>query len=178
MNSVAARYAEALFELASEKNTIDLWQEQMDVVGDAIRSNPRLLEILKHSKIDSKDKKDILEKCFSSLDRPVFNFLRLLVDKGRFNYILDITTCFHTLCNESKNIVEGIVYSPYTLSKEEVNMIEKAVGSKMSRTVELQQKLDEDLILGIKVVIDGKVFDGSMKNRVENLRTSLLKESR
>ena len=57
-------------------------------------------------------------------------------------------------------------------------MIEKAVGSKMGRTVELQQKLDEDLILGIKVVIDGKVFDGSMKNRVENLRTSLLKESR
>ena len=178
MNSVAARYAEALFELACEKNTIDLWQEQMDVVGDAIRSNPRLLEILKHSKIDSKDKKDILEKCFSSLDRPVFNFLRLLVDKGRFNHILDITTCFHRFCNESKNIVEGIVYSPYTLSKEEVNMIEKAVGSKMSRTVELQQKLDEDLILGIKVVIDGKVFDGSMKNRVENLRTSLLKESR
>ena len=104
MNSVAARYAEALFELACEKNTIDLWQEQMDVVGDSIRSNPRLLEILKHSKIDSKDKKDILEKCFSSLDRPVFNFLRLLVDKGRFNYILDITTCFHTLCHYFDNI--------------------------------------------------------------------------
>ena len=178
MNSVAARYAEALFELASEKHTIDLWQEQMDVVGDSIRKNPRLLEILKHSKIDSKDKKDIIEKCFSSFDRPVYNFLRLLVDKGRFNYILDIVACFHTMCNESKNIVEGIVYSPYVLSKDEVSMIEKAVGSKMGRTVELQQKLDNDLILGIKVVIDGKVFDGSMKNRVENLRTSLLKESR
>ena len=178
MNNVAQRYAEALFELASEKNKVDLWQEQMDVVGESIGSNPRILEILKHSKIDSKDKKDILEKCFSSLDRPVYNFLRLLVDKGRFNYILEITTCFHRLCNESKNIVEGIVYSPYALSEEEVTMIEKAVGSKMNRTVELKQKLDSTLILGIKVVIDGKVYDGSMKNRVENLRTSLLKESR
>ena len=65
MNNVAQRYAEALFELASEKNKIDLWQEQMDVVGESIGSNPRILEILKHSKIDSKDKKDILEKCFS-----------------------------------------------------------------------------------------------------------------
>ena len=63
MNNVAQRYAEALFELASEKNKIDLWQEQMDVVGESIGSNPRILEILKHSKIDSKDKKDILEKC-------------------------------------------------------------------------------------------------------------------
>ena len=178
MNNVAQRYAEALFELACEKHTIDLWQEQMDVVGDAIGANPRLLEILKHSKVDSKEKKDIVEKCFSTLDRPVYNFLRLLIDKGRFNHILDIVACFHRLCNESKNIVEGIVYSPYVLSKEEISMIEKSVGMKMDRTVELKQKLDSDLILGIKVVIDGKVFDGSMKNRVENLRTSLLKESR
>lgn len=178
MNSVASRYAEALFELASEKNTIDLWQQQMDVVGQAIDENPRLLEILKHSKIDSKDKKDILEKCFSSLDRPVYNFLRLLVDKGRFQYISDIVVCFHRMCNESKNILEGVVYSAYALSKEEISMIENAVGKKMNRVIELKQKLDGDLILGVKVVIDGKVFDGSMKNRVESLRTSLLKESR
>ena len=38
MNNVAQRYAEALFELASEKNKIDLWQEQMDVVGESIGS--------------------------------------------------------------------------------------------------------------------------------------------
>ena len=48
----------------------------------------------------------------------------------------------------------------------------------MNRKVELKDKVDDDLILGVKVVIDGKVFDGSMKNRIEALRTSLLKESR
>ena len=178
MNEVANRYAEALFELAIEMNQVDAWQSEMDMVESVLNDNPKIMEILRHTKVDFQEKKAIVEKCFASLDRPLYNFVRLLLDKGRIVYLCDICKEFHHLCNESKNIVEGIVYSAYKLSKDEINALEESIGKKMNSKVELKDKVDDDLILGVKIVIDGKVFDGSMKNRIESLRMSLLKESR
>ncbi|MDD6468138.1 MAG: F0F1 ATP synthase subunit delta [Erysipelotrichaceae bacterium] len=178
MNSVTARYAEALFELAQEENKIDLWQQQMDLVQQVIEKNPQIIRILSHSKIEQEEKKSIIEQVFASLDRPVFNFLRLLVDKGRINYIQEISLAFHRMCNESKGIQEGVVYSAYPLDRSEVQMLEEAVSKKLNQKVELKTKLDDRLILGAKIVVDDKVIDGSLKNRMEMLRTSLLKESR
>lgn len=178
MNSVAARYAEALFELAKEEEKIDLWQQQMDLVQQVVDEHPEIIRILTHSKVEQAEKKSIVEQVFSSLDRSVFNFLRLLVDKGRMNYLHDIAISFHRMCNDAKGVQEGTVYSAYPLSDEEISMLEAAVSKKLDKKVELKTKLDDRLILGAKIVIDGKVIDGSLKNRVEMLRTSLLKESR
>ena len=178
MNEVANRYAEALFDLAIEMNQIDAWQNEMDMVEVVLNENPKILHILKHSKVDFIEKKAIIEKCFASLDRPLYNFVRLLLDKGRIAYLGDICKEFHHLCNESKNIVEGIVYSAYKLNDDEIRALEDSIGKKINHQVELKCKVDDDLILGVKIVIDGKVFDGSMKNRIESMRVSLLRKSR
>ena len=52
--------------------------------------------------------------------------------------------------------------------------IEDALTKRLSCQVELTNLLDSRLIGGIKVVIEDKVFDGSIKNKLERLKQSLI----
>jgi F-type H+-transporting ATPase subunit delta len=84
---------------------------------------------------------------------------------------------FIGLCNKKLGIEEGLVYTPYALSDEQLKDVEKAMSEKENKTIVLRQIIDESLIGGIKVQINTRVYDDSIKNKVEKLRSKLL-ESR
>lgn len=179
MESVSSRYATALFELAREKQCTDNWQEQMRFVKSVFVQNKEYLAFFSHYRITKEEKRDVIRKVFENkVDRDLLNFLLLLLDKRRIGNIVGIASGFNTLCNEAKNISEGIVYSVSELSKEDKEKIEEAVGTRLGLKLDLSNKLDPNLISGIKVVVGDNVIDGSMQNRLYSLRSELLKESR
>ena len=60
------------------------------------------------------------------------------------------------------------------MSKEDISKIEKVIANKLKKEVYLIPKIDQRLIGGFKVVINDYVFDASIKNKVDGLRSSLL----
>ena len=58
--------------------------------------------------------------------------------------------------------------------KEDISKIEKVIDNKLKKEVYLIPKIDQRLIGGFKVVINDYVFDASIKNKVDGLRSSLL----
>ena len=72
-------------------------------------------------------------------------------------------------------ILEGVVYVVNVLDTDTLNEIEKAVSQKEGKKVLLNQKLDTSLLGGIKVVIGDRVYDGSLKNKINSLQSELLK---
>ena len=79
----------------------------------------------------------------------------------------------NTLSNAKDGIMEGYIYSTKALSKNEINRIEKAISSRLNKEIYLIPKIDENLIGGFKVVINDYVFDASIKNKLEGLKSSL-----
>ena len=75
----------------------------------------------------------------------------------------------------TKNKVENTFISP--LTKEEIKELESSLSLKQKQTVSIINRIDPTLISGIKIRFDDKVIDGSMKSRIENLR-SVLREGR
>ena len=90
---------------------------------------------------------------------------------------MKISTAFNTLCNEAKNVSEGIVYSVNELSAEQKDAIEAAVGKKLGVTLDLTNRLDANLISGVKVVVGDNVIDGSLQHRITSLKSELLKKA-
>ena len=76
-------------------------------------------------------------------------------------------------CKLTLNIKEGIIYSTEKLSNEDIENVEKKFKEILSNDVELENQIDEKLIGGYKVVIEDKVFDGSIKNKLEFMKLSL-----
>lgn len=179
MEQVSQRYATALFELANELKKTDSWQEQMRFVKAVFVQNKEYLAFFAHYRITKEEKQNILRSVFEGkIDRELLNFLLLLLDKRRIGKIVGIATSFNTLCNEAKNVSEGVVYSISELSAESKREIEESVGKKLGVKLDLANKLDPNLISGVKVVVGDIVIDGSMQHRLSSLKSELLKESR
>ena len=178
MDTVAERYAESLFALASEEDAISSYLDDMKLVDEVLESDPKIVQFFSHVLVSDEDKCKLLDDSFSSsINKYVLNFLKLLVKKRRIRYIRDIVKSFIGLCNKKLGIEEGLVYTPYALSDEQLKDVEKAMSEKENKTIVLRQIIDESLIGGIKVQINTRVYDDSIKNKVEKLRSKLL-ESR
>ena len=78
------------------------------------------------------------------------------------------------MCNHYLHIKEGIIYSTEILSHEQIKKVEDKLSKIINAKVELTNQIDEKLIGGIKVIVDEKVFDGSIKNKLEKLKSTLI----
>src|SRR5699024_11989986 len=63
---VAKRYADALFQLAKDKNKLETIREELKIVRDVFVQNPKLQEVLFHPRIKHQDKVALIE---DALDR-------------------------------------------------------------------------------------------------------------
>lgn len=175
MDTIASRYAKALFELAKENDKVEIYQKQIKYVHSVIKENKELLEFLKSYKIKSSNKKDLLNKIFKDdIDLEVIYFLFLIIDKKRINYLERIFLEFNSVCNEYRDILEGVIYSYEELDRRQINKIEESVALKLKKKVELSNVIDTSLLGGIKVVVNDTVFDNSIANKMQSLKQELL----
>ncbi|BBH28041.1 F0F1 ATP synthase subunit delta [Intestinibaculum porci] len=174
-SQVADRYAESLFALAEDENAVDAYLKDMKLVDTVLESDPVFIQFFSHVLVSDDDKYKLLDQAFaSSVSKYVLNFLKLLVKKRRVRYIRDIVRSFIGLCNKKLGIEEGIVYTAYPLSDAQIKDIAGAVSKKENKSIVLRQIVDQNLIGGIRVQINDRVYDDSIKNKVEKLRNELL----
>ncbi len=175
-DEVFVNYANALFLLAKEEDNVKKYLEEMKEVEEILTKDPKTLECFSSYQISHEDIYSILDTSFKELEcKSILPFLKLLVSKHLISSIHEISSCFYSLCNDYLGIKEGLIYSTLPLTKEEVKEIEKTLGERLSSKVYLVNKIDHNLIGGVKIVLDDKIYDGSILNKVDSLRKKLLK---
>jgi len=172
MGEIASNYAEALLSLAKEKNSVELFKKEIKSVQDTLDNVDNLKLFFDSVKISKVEKKRVLEDCFKGkVDDLIMNFLKVLVDKGRISYYKDIFNEFRVIANKELNIIEGIVETPRPIDIKEVERLEKALGD----NVELRPRINKNLISGFKIIMDNKIINNSMRDKIDDL-SLLLKE--
>lgn len=178
MKKVASKYASALFELALDQKLENQFREDILFIKDIISTHPELIEVLSKIQFTKDQKKELINDVFKPyVHQYTINLLFLLVDKNRsivLNHFVDEYIHLHNL---HFNIIEAIAYSVSPLTKDEIKELESSLSLKQNQTVSIINRIDPTLISGIKIRFDDKVIDGSMKSRIENLR-SVLREGR
>ncbi|MDR3072773.1 MAG: F0F1 ATP synthase subunit delta [Clostridiales Family XIII bacterium] len=170
-------YGLGLFEAGSELNMLDAIQEELQAVRDAFKEYPELAELLKRPTLRGEDKKDVLKKIFEGkLSAPTLNFLFVLVDKRRIGQFTGIVRAFEKLMDERNGITKGMLYSAVTLSDAQIAKLEDETGRLLQKNVKLTNELDVDLIGGVRIYIDGKIFDASIRSRIDQMKQTLLRQ--
>lgn len=178
MKKIATRYAVALFDLALEENKLERYENQLLWINEVFEDDA-VFQFFSSANIDRSDKKRVLTSILDQqIDQYMLNFLMILIEKNRMSLIRTIVNEYHLLCNKHNNIKEGIVYSIRKLSKEEHEQIEHAVGERLDSQVKLKNYINTSLISGIRIIIGDTVIDASMKAKMNQLKSQLLKESR
>ena len=177
MSVVGDRYAESLFDLAKEENKVTQYLDDIKLVGEVLDSDPQIVQFFNHVLIENDKKIQLLDQSFKgNVDQYVLNFLKLLVQSRRIRYIDDIVKSYIKLSNQYLGIEEGMIYTPYELTDQQIQDIEKAISKKENKKVTLKVSIDSSLLGGIKVQISNRIYDGTIKNKVEMLKKELLRK--
>ncbi|MFY4775241.1 F0F1 ATP synthase subunit delta [Metabacillus sp. RGM 3146] len=176
---VAKRYASALFQIALEQESLQAFEEDLKVVKQVFRSNPKLIAMLNHPKISVNEKKSLVQSGFASLLNPaVLNTLSLLVDRNRIDVINEMADEFTRLSNEKSGTEDGIVYSVRILSNEELNELSVAFAKKIGKkALRLENVIDQSLVGGVKIRMGNRIYDGSISGKLERIERTLVKRT-
>lgn len=172
----STHYAMALFNLAFEKDKLDKYHDELISLKEVIKENEKFLELLDCQFIAPEERKSLLDNTFKDYEEDIRNFLKVLLDKHRLRSLYEIIDLFLKMYQDNKGIIRGKVYSTYPLSKEQIKRIEKAFLEKKKQKIILENEIDENLIGGIRLILKDKIYDASLKNKLEQMKSSLKKE--
>lgn len=175
MDDVCLNYANALFSSLSPKERIDALHA-LEGFQEALYEDRQFFELLRSYNLSASEKRDVIKrvygKPFSSIPH-LIPFLYVVSDHHRIQDFPKILNAYRTLVNEELGVKEGIVYSAEKLSKKRLGEIEEAIGKRIGSKVSLHNIVDSRLLGGVKVAVDGKVFDGSLSSKLEGLTRNL-----
>lgn len=174
MNEVASRYALALYSLAVEENKIDSWQDEVKELMRAFNENADFVMVLGSSFLTIEERKQILHETLNDVSSEIVSMLDIVIDNHRTFLIPEILQAFNSVCNENKGVLQGLLYSHIHLAQEQIIQIENKISEVEHQKVELKNVIDPTLIGGIKIVINDKIYDGSIKHHLEQMKKDLL----
>ena len=173
MLEIAQNYASALLSIAIDDNKVIDYQKEVKELMKIIKDNPDFLLLLDSRFLSVEERKQEVDKILVNFSADVINFIKIIVSHNRVNYLEDILQGFNTLCNENRDIVEGLIYTAFPIDEKTLNKIKKKISQIEHREVDLITHIDPSLIGGVKVVINSHVYDGSVKNRIEKMQIDL-----
>lgn len=175
MKEITSRYAEALYSLKKDENSLESSQKEIKELIKVLKENPDFLVILNSSYKEFEEKEQIIDKVFIGVDEEIKTLIKIVVKNHRGQYLTEIFENYNSLVNEYRGVLEGLVYSTEPLSESQLAKLNSAIGEIETRPVELKNIIDPSLIGGVKVVINDHIYDGSIKRHIDDMKIALLK---
>ena len=170
MEEIAQVYARALFEVASERDSLDEVREQLGAFADAVHENRDLAVFFFSPYFSVLEKKDGLQRTVLDANPAIDNFLQALIERHRMPAIFRIRSQFDALWDEERKLLPVQVTSAIELDAETVQSLGERIGKEIDRTVEVSSNVDPDILGGIVLRVGNVILDASIRNRLEQLR--------
>lgn len=176
--AITRRYAQALFELAGEQNRLDTIHEQLDAFRALVREVPELDCLYANPAVQPAKKMAVFEQIEPRLgfDPLLVNFVKLLIRKGRINYLDAIGEAYEELDRRRRGIVVVKLASARPLSRDIVDQVRSQLSQSLATTVEVETAVDPALIGGIVARVGDTVYDGSIQRQLTRIQHSLGEE--
>lgn len=172
--TVEITYGKALFEAATERNKVDAILEELKEISTIFQKNPDFNEFFRTPVISGPEKKQVVEQVFGERISPeALNFLLVLIDKRRMGSFNRIVKEYQKLINQDHGISLGTVFSVEPLTDIQLNSFEEKTAKLLQKNVKLVNKTDTFLLGGIKIFIEGKVIDASIRKQLQDLEGSI-----
>lgn len=171
---VANRYAVALFEVAKDEQLIDQFDAELAVVKESIEQNSDFATLIENPTLTDDAKKNMIATVFSGLTPVLQDFIFLLIDRGREDYLVTIIDRYLQKVKDARGIADADVYSVIPLSEAEEAELSKAFAAKMAKNeLNIHNHIDPSLLGGVRVVIGNRIYDGSLKSKLRDLERQI-----
>lgn len=165
-------YGKALLGAAETAGVVERVLEELEsLVDDVLNNLPLLDATLSSPRVDLDAKRRIIDQAFKGKMAPVLlNFLKVLVEHGRFGSIRAIRRSARKIYNDLRGRMEVTVRTATPLSNPLRQTIAERLKAQLGKEIELVTQVDPELLGGLVVKIGDTLYDGSLRNRLERTR--------
>ena len=171
MTTTSKEYAEALFELAAGEQVLEETSDGLVTVISALKQTPEYRQLLSSAAIGKAARIEALEKAFrGKIPDVLLGVLRMMVSRGHVNALDGMAREFDELSRQYRGESVAMVTSAVPLKEAEAVAIRAELERRFARKIILRCELDPGLIGGVRVEIEGRVIDGSIRNKLEQIK--------
>ena len=173
--TIARPYAQAAFALAKQNNELGKWSAMLSLL-DGVYRDPQFQSAIAGPTVTSADvERLMLAICGERIDGQARNFVQLLVQNGRLSALAEVQKLYERLKSEDEGVVEANIDSAYPLEDQQLEQIVSILANRYNKKISPTVGVDSDLIGGIKVQVGDKVWDASVRGRLQEMAAALTK---
>ncbi len=177
MTGAANVYGQALYELAREEALSQQIGQELSVLAQSFEAEPKFVELLSNPSVPKQERCQILDSTLGDHVHPyVLNFLKILTEKGYLRQFPGCCQTYRQRFNEDNGILPVDVCTAAPLSDELRRKLSDKLSNLTGKTIELHCRVDPECLGGVRLDFDGKQVDGTIRHRLEEIR-SLLKNT-
>lgn len=172
---MAGRYANALFDLATEDNSVAKTGEALQSFLAIVSGSDDLRRLMRSPVFKTEDQLAAVEAIASKakINGLALNFLKLMSANRRLAAVPDAIAGYQALVARAKGEISAEVTSAEKLSVKQLADLKAALKSAVGSDVALETKVDPSILGGLIVKVGSRMMDNSLKTKLQNLKVAM-----
>lgn len=175
VQTVARRYALALADVALQQGEAREVQQELAIWSEMIRANANLREVIANPTIALDQKRKVLNKLIE-IARPrttTVNFLKVLLQNHRLADLEQINQRFATVLDDRAGVVAARVTTARPVATETQQTLQTKLRDLTGKSVRIEFDTDPEMIGGLVTRIGSTIYDGSVRNQLEQIKEKM-----
>ncbi len=175
---LATRYARALLSSLHDETTSETADQFLVALGEAFEKSGDFRDLMLDPVVPRDLRKKALRQLASESGAPtqIQNFLDAVVDHNRESSLPSIAAVFHEEREHAAGIVSAEMTTAVPLGDDLRQRAMEAIQKMTGRRVRLTTNVDEDLLGGAVTKVGSKIYDGSLRAQLDELRRRMIQE--
>lgn len=170
--AMAKRHAQAIFNIALEKNELEQWRSDLKKLGQVL-AEPRLRPLWENPRVRLGEKLEALRGFMEGANPLALNLAGLLISRGRLGLIDGIVAEYERFVDAHYGIEHAEVTTAIPLDEATKQELARRLGQALGKKVMVEARVDASVIGGMVARVGDLLLDGSVRTRLEGLRRSL-----
>lgn len=172
---IAARYATAMFELATEDKALPALESDIDALDAALADSDDLRDLIASPIYGREETAAAIGSLADrmGLNAITGNTLRLMAGKRRLFVLPALLSELRARIAEHKGEVTAEVTSAKALTKTQMDKLTESLKAQVGKTVKLKATVDEGIIGGLVVKVGSKMIDTSIRSKLNSLQNAM-----
>jgi F-type H+-transporting ATPase subunit delta len=173
--AVARRYAEAMADVAFERNIVEQTEDQLRWFAETSKASSELRNLFASPVVSQSDKGKVLEALIAraGTGELTANLLRALLKNYRLQHVQEVHEQFNRIVNERRGAVVAKVTAAAPLSPAELERLGLKLKQLTGKQIEFEVVIDPSLIGGAIARVGSVVYDGSVRTQLLDIQQRL-----
>ncbi|MFN3293149.1 MAG: F0F1 ATP synthase subunit delta [Gemmobacter sp.] len=174
-SGIAARYAQAVFDLAREDKALTALERDVDALDAALKASADLREAIASPLLTREDQGRAIAAVAAKMgvSALVANTLALMAQKRRLFVLPHLLADLRARIAAEKGEITAEVASATELTAEQAAALAATLQASVGKTVKLNATVDESLIGGLVVKVGSKMIDTSIRAKLASLQNAM-----